>query len=295
MKKNIFTFVVASLVILLTLFWGQHNIGYASKTNDEFEIDVNHVLTGYHGIGGNVKIPKGVKTIGRKAFAGLTNITSVEIPKGVTCIEVSAFDSCTNLQSVVLPEGLLTIGDSAFWGCTLLKDIAIPSSVQEIGYGAFCNCDVLTGMEIPSGVKSIGAYAIGYLFIGADYVPAIDYTIIGSDKSSASEYAKNNHIHFISKDMLHVTVKKISSPSVRKITVAFEKNKLVDGYRIEYSTDKSFKKAKMVQINSSQTSKKTISKLSSKKKYYVRIQGYKKINGREITSSWSKINSITVK
>ena len=72
------------------------------------------------------------------------------------------------------------------------------------------------------------------------------------------------------------------------------------GYQIQYSTDKNFKKNnKLVTISSNKTTSKTISNLSSKKKYYVRIRSYKtvKIDGKKekIYSSWSKVKNVTTK
>ncbi|MFR5876944.1 MAG: fibronectin type III domain-containing protein [Eubacterium sp.] len=68
------------------------------------------------------------------------------------------------------------------------------------------------------------------------------------------------------------------------------------GYQIQYSTDKNFKKNnKTVTISKNKTTSKTISKLKSKKKYYVRIRTYKTVSGTKYYSSWSKAKSITTK
>ena len=37
------------------------------------------------------------------------------------------------------------------------------------------------------------------------------------------------------------------------------------------------------------------SKLSAKKKYYVRIRAYRNVNGKKIYSSWSKVKNVTTK
>ncbi|MDE6658679.1 MAG: fibronectin type III domain-containing protein [Eubacterium sp.] len=71
------------------------------------------------------------------------------------------------------------------------------------------------------------------------------------------------------------------------------------GYEIQYSTSSKFSGAKTVTVSKNKTTSKTISKLKSKKKYYVRIRTYKtvKVNGKstKIYSSWSKSKSVTTK
>lgn len=66
------------------------------------------------------------------------------------------------------------------------------------------------------------------------------------------------------------------------------------GYEIQYSTKKNLKNAKTVRIASKTTSK-TITGLSAKKKYYVRVRTYKTVNGKRIYSEWSKTKSVTTK
>ena len=71
------------------------------------------------------------------------------------------------------------------------------------------------------------------------------------------------------------------------------------GYQIQYSTSSKFTKSKTVTISKNSTTSKTISKLTGKKKYYVRVRTYKtvKINGKatKIYSSWSKVKYVTTK
>ena len=61
--------------------------------SSEFTIDRNGVLTGYHGVGGNVIVPDGVVSIGKKAFSGCNNVVTVKLPSSVKTIEeVMLFD-----------------------------------------------------------------------------------------------------------------------------------------------------------------------------------------------------------
>jgi hypothetical protein len=68
------------------------------------------------------------------------------------------------------------------------------------------------------------------------------------------------------------------------------------GYQIQYSTDKNFKKNnKTVTVSKNSTTSKTISKLTAKKKYYVRIRTYKTVSNTKYYSSWSKSTTVTTK
>ncbi len=71
------------------------------------------------------------------------------------------------------------------------------------------------------------------------------------------------------------------------------------GYQIQYSTSSKFKKAKTVNVSKNKTTSKTVKKLSSKKKYYVRVRTYKtvKIDGKtkKVYSSWSKTKKVKTK
>ncbi len=82
------------------------------------------------------------------------------------------------------------------------------------------------------------------------------------------------------------TISKVSA-SKKALKVSWKKKSKIDGYQIEYSTSKSFKKAKVVNVSKSKTNT-TIKKLSAKKKYYVRIRTVKKVDGLKKYSSWSK-------
>jgi len=107
----------------------------------------------------DVVIPEGVTYIGRNAFSGCGDLTSVAIPKGVKGIGNNAFFGCSALTSVAIPEGVTSIGDSAFSGCYGLTSVVIPESVRSIGEWAFSSCSGLTSLVIPENVTRIGGYA----------------------------------------------------------------------------------------------------------------------------------------
>ena len=91
------------------------------------------------------------------------------------------------------------------------------------------------------------------------------------------------------------SIKKLSKGK-KKFTVTWAKVSGVKGYQIQYSSDKKFKKNnKSVTVTKQKTTKATVKKLKSKKKYYVRVRTYKTVNGKKIYSSWTKVKSVKTK
>ena len=67
------------------------------------------------------------------------------------------------------------------------------------------------------------------------------------------------------------------------------------GYEIQYATNSKFSGAKKVTVTNNKTDKKTISKLSGKKKYYVRVRSYTTVKGKKYYGAWSSTKSVTTK
>ena len=99
------------------------------------------------------------------------------------------------------------------------------------------------------------------------------------------------------------TVKKPKNTKIKKLTskkanltITWSKISGVKGYQIQVATDKKFKKnKKIVTIKKQKTTKKTIKKLKSGKKYYVRIRTYKVSKNKKVYSSWTKAKKVKIK
>ena len=105
----------------------------------EFDIE-NGVLKGYRGKGGVVEIPRGVKTIAKRAFYENSEIKAVYLPESLGSIEEEAFWGCDGLTKLVIPDGVTAIGKSAFGYCENMEWIILPQSVKQIGTDAFRFC-----------------------------------------------------------------------------------------------------------------------------------------------------------
>lgn len=84
-----------------------------------------------------------------------------------------------------------------------------------------------------------------------------------------------------------------------KATWARQKTQ-VSGYQLQYARNKSFKSSvKTSTISNNKTVSKTVTKLTAKKTYYVRVRTYKnvKVNGKtmKLYSGWSTVKKTTVK
>lgn len=129
-----------------------------------------------------------------------------------------------------------------------------------------------------SGRKYVGQYTVTVTFKGK-YGGTIKRTFTIKPKSTS--------------------VSKLSAGS-KKFTVKWNKQtSQTSGYQIQYSTSSKFKSPKYVTVSSNKSTSKSVTKLSAKKKYYVRVRTYKtvKVNGKntKIYSSWSKTKSVKTK
>lgn len=147
-KRNISILMI--ILMLISLF--TPSVLKAAESN--FVIK-KAVLVKYTGNKKTVKIPKGVKKIGSKAFYGKTGIKKVIIPSTVKIIGKEAFSNCKNLQSIKLPNGIKKIENKAFSNCSSLEKITIPESMKTIGSKAFANCKNLTNVNIKSSKTKV--------------------------------------------------------------------------------------------------------------------------------------------
>ena len=91
-----------------------------------------------------------------------------------------------------------------------------------------------------------------------------------------------------------VAVSKLTAGSGR-LTVRWAKTAGGAGYQIQCGLKSKYKSAKPITITGNSTVKKVIKKLKKGKVYYVRIRGYKKVDGVEYVSAWSAAKHVKVK
>lgn len=130
----------------------------------------------------------------------------------------------------------------------------------------------------PGGRKEIGQYAVNIVFKG-NYSGSVQRTFsIGPKGTKLSKLSKGK----------------------KKMTVKWKKQKgQITGYEIQYSLKKDFSGSTKTKAVSRKKTSVKISKLKSKKKYYVRVRTYKTVrfNGKSVKvySAWSKTKNVKVK
>lgn len=87
-----------------------------------------------------------------------------------------------------------------------------------------------------------------------------------------------------------ISLKYIKHLKGRKILIKWNKKADVDGYQVEYSTNRKFINSKSVKMKKATA---VVKKLNNKKTYYVRVRSYKKNNGKNVYGKWSNVRKIT--
>ena len=146
----------------------------------------------------------------------------------------------------------------------------------------------ITGKTLVKNTNYTVSYAKGRKYVGKY---AVKITFKG-------KYSGTKTLYFTIKPKA-TSISSLKAGS-KKFTVKWKKQATqTTGYQVQYSASSKFSKAKTVTVGKNKTVSKKISKLSGKKKYYVRVRTYKtvKINGKSIRiySGWSKAKTVTTK
>lgn len=97
------------------------------------------------------------------------------------------------------------------------------------------------------------------------------------------------------KPIAKASLKKVTSPSKKKISIQWGKLSNIDNYEVQIS-----KKSNFASNTIKRTFKKTVTKtslkgLTSKKTYYVRVRGCRKVSGVNTYGSWSNVKKVKIK
>ena len=146
----------------------------------------------------SITIPSNVEFIDDHAFSGCLSLKSIDIPDNVKNLGKGCFMSCTSLQTVTLGNALTSVPENCFHSCSALEKVDFSESVSAVLSDAFYSCPALSGIYIPPAVKVIGSDAVGKRYdIRSDSSVNIDNFIIRGEKDSAAEkYASGQGISF---------------------------------------------------------------------------------------------------
>lgn len=91
---------------------------------------------------------------------------------------------------------------------------------------------------------------------------------------------------------------KLSSAKSTKrktFTTTWKKTGGNSGWQVQYSTNKKFRSGVRTVNLKSRNTKLTVRKLRSRKTYYIRVRGYKKVKGKIMYAGWSNVKKVKVK
>lgn len=130
-----------------------NNSNYSSVDGVLLNKDKTMLITCPEGKSGIYTIPNSVTSIGKWAFSGCDNLTSVTIPNSVTSIGEQAFSHCNSLTSITIPNSVTTVGNNTFNNLPALQSIVLYSAPKNM---LFSQCPALTHItwNIKSGVDS---------------------------------------------------------------------------------------------------------------------------------------------
>ncbi len=133
---------------------------------------------------GSYTVPRGIVTVGERAFYNCTKLNEIIIPGYVEEIEDYAFYGCSKASRIVFDEGAvagmeLFVGDYAFAEMTNLKEVVFEdgSVVTSLGKYAFANASGLSKFVVPATMTTIGDYA----FDNASALKTVSFAPDGKD------------------------------------------------------------------------------------------------------------------
>ena len=89
---------------------------------------------------------------------------------------------------------------------------------------------------------------------------------------------------------------KVANKAGNKVKVQWNTVDAADGYQIQYSYKKGFKKqVKTVNVNKASKSSKVIKKMKVGKKVYVKVRAFQNVNGQKVYGNFSKVKNVTVR
>lgn len=119
-----------------------------------------------------VIFPAELKTIGIKAFANSSGLTTIQWPTKPCGFEKTIFSGCTSLTEVELPSWITSLPDEMFAKCTSLVSVTMPEGLTEIGARTFSECSALTSVSLPSTLSVIGNEAFAACSLAEISFPA---------------------------------------------------------------------------------------------------------------------------
>lgn len=225
-------------------------------------------------------------------------------------IKDGAINEIVNIQKADDTLGLYVSFADADFGTITVNGKA--ADIKVAGAGIWFKLsnftDMYSDVVITNGAGTVKATLYVYNKNGVDNSKKDDETTTAAKQDETTTPAKQNETTTVTpttkaisttaapatvkKTTVKATAKKLSS---NKVKLSVKKVAGASKYAVQISTTKNFKK-----VVAKKTSKKAVftvksKKLKGKKKLYVRVKVYKKVNGKTVASQWSKATKIRLK
>ena len=174
-------------------------------------------------------------------------------------------------QTLVIPTMKYTkaLGEKGFY---------LKASVKKPGDGK------VTFLSNDDSVVSVKSN--GYVTIKGTGTAKV-YAVASSTKSFQIQYSNAIEIRVVKKPA-KAKISRVASGK-KALRPYWKKQSGVSGYQIRYSTKSSMKSAKTKTISGASKTSYRITKLGSKKKYYIQVRAYKKYGTTTIYGNWSSV------
>lgn len=146
-------------------------------------------------------------------------------------------------------------------------------------------------LSYKSDNKNITVDSKGKVTIKAKYVGAANITITSKETAN---YNAGKKVVKVTVNPSKTTLSSVKNTKSKTMSVTWKKNTVGSGYQIEYAMNSKFSGKKAVNISKNKTTSYTVSKLTKKKTYYVRIRTYKKVSGKTYYSGWSSVKKVKI-
>lgn len=261
----------------------------------------------------SITIPNSVTSIDDYVFINCSNLKKIELPNKLKKIGSQVFFGCHKLTSITIPSSVTTIGNEAFDWC---KNLTL--KVYNGSYGLKYAKNNKIPYKIVKSIANTKIKVKNVTYTGKSIKPKLtvkdgnktlkngtDYTlnfISGkNNKNTGSAYVKitgkgkyagNKTItyYIVPKK---VTLSSVKSNAKKKITVKYKKVTGASGYQIAYQ--KSGSNKWFYTTVSSKNVSKTLTKLTSRKNYKVKVRAYKTVGKNKYYGTYSSIKTVKVK
>lgn len=106
-----------------------------------------------------INLPASVSSIGEQAFAHMKNLQVLHLPDSLQSLPMGMAHHCPSLTGIKLPDGIRTLPMDLLACCTRLQEVVMPDSLERIERGVFWECSQLPEITLPATVKYIGEFS----------------------------------------------------------------------------------------------------------------------------------------